>query len=144
AMERQADFPGRKPRRVSPERSTDMLLLEHDGLLLLHKRPPVGIWGGLWSLPETDDAHSWLAARGCVVASRRELASLTHTFSHFRLHIRPVHVQLEQPPAQVADVDARWYDPAATLALGLAAPVRRILENYMHEETAGAGDGTNG
>src|SRR5690606_18414520 len=33
AMERQADFPGRKPRRVSPERSTDMLLLEHDGLL---------------------------------------------------------------------------------------------------------------
>jgi A/G-specific adenine glycosylase len=29
-----------------------VLLIERGGEILFEKRPPLGIWGGLWSLPE--------------------------------------------------------------------------------------------
>ena len=51
-------LPGRKPRRDKPRRRTRMLVLrDADGRLLVQRRPPTGIWGGLWSFPEcADDA----------------------------------------------------------------------------------------
>ena len=30
------------------------MLENHCGEVLLQRRPPVGIWGGLWSMPEAD------------------------------------------------------------------------------------------
>ena len=59
ALSRQADFPGRKPKRELPEKSTRMLLIRNrDGEILLEKRPQSGIWAGLWSLPERHPAES--------------------------------------------------------------------------------------
>lgn len=45
-------FPGKKPRKVKPQRATLMLIVRHQDSVLLERRPPTGIWGGLWSLPE--------------------------------------------------------------------------------------------
>ena len=53
---RQAELPAARPRKALPERATVMLVLWHGGEILLLKRPPTGIWGGLWSLPESDSA----------------------------------------------------------------------------------------
>ena len=44
--------PGRTARRLSPRRQVAMLVVLSRGEVLLEKRPPTGIWGGLWSLPE--------------------------------------------------------------------------------------------
>ncbi len=144
---REAEFPARKPRRTLPERHADMLLLEYRGHILLQKRPPAGIWGGLWSLPETEDAQRWLAEHN-VRAAHDVLPSLTHTFSHFRLHIRPVHVRLANPPANVSDAESGWYDAAALPPLGLAAPVKKILERFAEcangNAENGERDGTHG
>lgn len=144
----QSGFPGRKPRVTLPEKNVDMLLLEHRGRVLLQKRPPAGVWGGLWSLPEAHAADDWLATHypGAVVCRHFEV--LTHTFSHFRLHIRPVHARLECAPPNVSDGESGWYPAGALPVLGLAAPVRRILqafadsvnENLNEEER----DGTHG
>jgi A/G-specific adenine glycosylase len=50
---RVAELPASKPRRDLPVRTTRMLLLRTmDGEVLLERRPPAGIWGGLWSFPE--------------------------------------------------------------------------------------------
>ena len=46
-------LPSPRPARWLPQRALRVLLLEHAGNLLLEKRAPVGIWAGLWSLPET-------------------------------------------------------------------------------------------
>src|SRR5690554_7293762 len=48
-------YPGSKPKKEKPEKTTWMLILEdNEGRILLERRPPSGIWGGLWSLPELD------------------------------------------------------------------------------------------
>lgn len=139
---RQMEFPGRKPKKTLPERNVDMLLIEHNGRLLLEKRPPAGIWGGLWSLPEADDGAALLRERfGDVVVT--ELPPFTHTFSHFRLHIRPLHTVIAKP-ASIGDRVNGWYDVASTPALGLAAPVKQILETFANERESGERDGTNG
>lgn len=139
----QTEIPGRKKRATLPERNIEMLLLEYRGKVLLEKRPSVGIWGGLWSLPETGDCTAWLAARS-VDAHVVELESFAHTFSHFRLHIRPMHVCLNDFPRNVTDAETGWYDAASPPALGIAAPVQRILETFSATKMNGERDGTHG
>lgn len=139
---RQADFPGRKLKKALPERFVDMLVIEHDGKVLLEKRPPTGIWGGLWSLPEADDGVAALQQQFAHVEITM-LPPLRHTFSHFRLHIRPLHAVVAKP-ASIGDRASGWYDVASTPALGLAAPVKQILEAFASERGNGERDGTNG
>ena len=56
-------YPASRPRRTLPVRESRVLLLcNAAGEVLLQRRPPVGIWGGLWSFPEVpadEDARQW-------------------------------------------------------------------------------------
>ena len=48
-------YPGRKPARTLPVRRVAMLVLQDEaGRVLLEKRPPSGVWGSLYSLPEVE------------------------------------------------------------------------------------------
>jgi A/G-specific adenine glycosylase len=126
-------FPAPKPRREVPVRQTRMLIVRSPaGDVLLERRPPVGVWGGLWSLPECGpgvDPTDWCRSRLGASPSRVEkLPTRRHCFSHFCLHIRPVVLDLASQPAVVADVEERlWSDPRRPGDLGLAAPVARLL-----------------
>ena len=53
-------LPHKKVKAKSPEFSCDMLLMRCGDFVLLQKRPSKAIWGGLWSLPESD----WRARDG--------------------------------------------------------------------------------
>ena len=130
---RQRDYPGRKPKKTLPQRAVRMLLVRNaSGELLLEQRPPAGIWGGLWGLPETapdTDPATWcrdvLASNARVL---RTLAARRHTFSHFHLDIEPVELCLDNPGLRVLEERGRvWYNPAHPLDLGLAAPVARLI-----------------
>ncbi|SFM77766.1 A/G-specific adenine glycosylase [Marinobacter zhejiangensis] len=128
-------YPGSKPKKEKPEKSTWMVILEDpDGRVLLEKRPASGIWGGLWSLPELDPA---LESDELAEACERSLglscqdvtiqAGFRHTFSHYHLHIRPALIAA-RPQARVADDnDRRWLYRDEALALGLPAPIRTLL-----------------
>ncbi len=132
---RQADFPGRKPRKDKPVRRTCFAILEdRDGRILLQKRPPAGIWGGLWSFPECSpetDVVAWIKqAFGSTVCDLRREAGLRHTFSHFHLDITPVRVVLAGSAEGVREQgDLRWIHPAEELTLGTAAPVKKLIES---------------
>lgn len=52
--QRTAELPVRKPKREQKEKHAVLLVLEHEGDILLEQRPDSGIWGGLLSLPELD------------------------------------------------------------------------------------------
>jgi len=74
-------FPGKKPKKDKPTKTTVMLLVQNEaGETLLEKRPPSGIWGGLWSLPEATDGELPKGTGESVMRFR-------HTFSHFHLDI---------------------------------------------------------
>jgi A/G-specific adenine glycosylase len=132
AQGRVAALPTPRPRKALPEKRVQMLLLLDRGELMLEKRPPSGIWGGLWSLPELPPEID--AAAGCTdryghtVTGSRVLPVLRHSFTHFRLSIRPVCLELQPRSPALAEPGRRWLNPAAALDAALPAPVRTLVE----------------
>ena len=130
---RVADFPGARPKRVVPRRSTCFLIIENAaGQVLLERRPPSGIWGGLWCFPEVQDENALaarLAALGLHNARiQQRLAVIAHSFTHFHLDIAPLRIAADAQACEVRDDAAlRWYSRADSTRIGLSAPVARLL-----------------
>ena len=128
-----ADYPTPKPRRVLPVRESRVLLLRNStGEVLLQRRPPVGIWGGLWSFPEVpvdqEPQHWCLTQLRCRVRRIDEWPKLRHTFSHFHLDLRPLVAQVKTLENAVLEGEGWvWYNSAQPDRIGLAAPVTRLL-----------------
>ena len=125
-------FPGKKPRKALPVRSTCMLLLiDAEDAVLLEQRPPTGIWGGLWRFPECpadSDPVQW--SRDHLHLQIRELQTLPglrHTFSHFHLDITPVLARAES--AGIMDSPQHiWYNSSRSAARGFPAPIKLLLD----------------
>ena len=136
----QARYPVARPRKSLPVRQvTFVLAREPGGSVLLEKRPPVGIWGGLWSLPEclpgTPVADWCLGRFGREPAEVWHLPVVRHTFSHFHLDITPALVAVQDPGLAVLDGDRTlWYNPAEPGAQGLPAPVARLIAQLNHDQ----------
>lgn len=126
------DYPGKKPKKTLPEKSVQLLMLRNPaGDLLLQQRPAQGIWGGLWSFPELAidaDAQEYVEDHYGKVIELEEWNSYRHTFSHYHLDITPVLVQLAKSPNAIGESANHWYNPHQPDALGLAAPVKKLLE----------------
>jgi A/G-specific adenine glycosylase len=121
-------IPVKRRRTGSPTRTVHWLLLaDAAGRVQLERRPPSGIWGGLWAPPAFDDRaalETAAAAAGADLLS--DEAAFTHVFTHFRLVVHPVRARVEMPSA-AADVARRWLTPEEALGLGLPTPVRTLL-----------------
>ena len=129
----QEEYPQKKPRKIKPHKQTLMLLHRYKDQVLLYRRPPTGIWGGLWSLPEVegvDDIEDW---QDRVLCSRRQTKSiaenvLRHQFTHFSLDISIAEITLETLPEKIADNEDMAFVAFNDLAeYGLPTPVRKIL-----------------
>ena len=134
ASGRQRELPAARPKKTVPTRSTWMLVLRDGASVLLERRPPSGIWGGLWSLPEAADEAS-LAERAQALGAARgfaRLAPITHTFTHFKLDIEPRCADLDPVPraggVQAADGETAWVPLAQIDDYGVPAPVRKLLD----------------
>ena len=129
----QADYPQKKPTRIKPHKRTLMLLHRCDQRILLWRRPPSGIWGGLWSLPEVDDAsaielwqQSFLVQTQSPSAIQRDV--IRHQFSHYSLDISLAIIELEQISGTIADGENyTWVEIDSFGDYGLPTPVRKIL-----------------
>ncbi|HSG60745.1 MAG TPA: A/G-specific adenine glycosylase [Pseudomonadales bacterium] len=134
ALDRVTDFPGKKPRKALPVKHTTMYIIaDPNGHILLKQRPPTGLWGGLWILPELDGLDDIQHHIG-EIDGHNPLPGLRHTFSHFHLDIDVVSVTLSKIHPQVMASDGQlWYNYHSPQAIGLAAPVVQLLDRY-HEE----------
>ncbi len=127
-------YPGTKPRKSLPVKATRMLLLKNElGHVLLLKRPPSGIWGSLWSLPEchhdVDIADFCHAQLGIEASGIKTSKVLRHSFSHFHLDITPITAHAcPSHHAVMASDDRVWYNSRQPASHGLPAPVKRLLE----------------
>ena len=136
ASGRQADFPAPRPKKTLPVRTVSMLLLANERHeLLLEKRPPAGIWGGLWSLPElATPGHvgQWCRDElGLEVRVTGSWPVLRHTFSHFHLDITPVQAEVTGRSQGIMEAaDRLWYKPGGNDERGLAAPVGKLIDRY--------------
>lgn len=128
---RTKDLPASKPRKTIPERKTTMLLLLQGDEILLEKRPPTGIWGGLWSLPEmneTEDAQTAAKLRyGVETELIEQLPVFIHTFTHFKLHITPLALRVTKTLPAAKQSGYIWLNKQDALGAALPTPIRNTL-----------------
>jgi A/G-specific adenine glycosylase len=97
-----------------------------DGAVWLEKRPPTGIWGGLYCLPVFDSAAEIDAAlAGAAHEGRREEPPFVHVLTHKDLHLHPVAVRLNGDALGARR--GSWMVPEQFGRLGLPAPIQRLL-----------------
>ena len=131
---RQRELPAARPKKAVPTRRTWMLVLRDGDAVMLEKRPPSGIWGGLWSLPEAADEAA-LATRAREFGGDgavSPLAPLTHVFTHFKLEIEPRLAEFDRSVGALAalrDADTAWVSVSDLDSFGVPAPVRKLLES---------------
>ena len=129
-------FPARRPALKISKKSFQMLiLLDGNGHVLLERRPPVGIWGGLWSLPADDDGRSIQQRLGLENHPLKSLTALQHQLTHIQMTIQPLIGHTEPDSGRVeCTPDQRWFSQQEWPALGLPRPVRHLLETYLENE----------
>lgn len=132
-------LPTPKPRKDSPVKQLFFLLLQdNEQHFLLEKRPPTGIWGGLWSLPEFDEfqqLQDWCLLRDLRIDAYQTLPSQRHTFSHYHLDYTPVLATTQNPINYVMEANQSvWYKADQINSLGLPTPIKRLLNQQYTEE----------
>jgi A/G-specific adenine glycosylase len=127
-------LPTPRPKKTIPHKCASLLLLMQGNEILLEKRPPAGIWGGLWCLPQFDDeasALAWCTRHGMSVASRMAMPEFTHTFTHFRLRIAPLRVDLRRKPAVAMEPGMAWLEVDNARRTAIPSPVRTLLDSFF-------------
>lgn len=135
----QSVLPTPRPKKMRPQRTAfAVLAVRDDGAVLLERRPPSGLWGGLWTFPQFEDrdaALTWLHAQNLTADAVEmsgesgtptdacRLQPYSHSFTHFDLTLHPIVVRLARRPELVADADRYcWYDSREPAQIGLAKP----------------------
>ena len=124
-------YPVKSRRALRGRRSHALLWLHWRGRFLLVQRPAKGVWAGLWSLPEFDDRDALDALAAQWPGHGQWLPTIEHALTHFDWALTPLCWQWPAravaPEGAWMDPQSRWQLPDEALALGLAAPMRRLL-----------------
>jgi A/G-specific adenine glycosylase len=128
-------LPKKKASRELPIRAATFLIVKCGQQILLYKRPPTGIWGSLWSLPEIAGAPEKGAIRAfckrqfqVLDTHYQKLPPFRHTFSHYHLDIFPVVIEIKKSPVRIMeDAQQIWYNPHKPDSIGLPKPVQLIM-----------------
>jgi A/G-specific adenine glycosylase len=133
AAGQQQAYPVKGRRALRGRRSHALLWLQWRGRWLLVQRPARGVWAGLWSLPEFDSGDALNALTAAWPGRGQWLPTIEHALTHFDWSLAPLHWQWPARGAAPAGdwlaPHSRWVLPEEALALGLAAPVRRLLQS---------------
>jgi A/G-specific adenine glycosylase len=130
------------PKTKKPPRVVDAvaLLVERDDKLLLVRRPPTGLWGGLWEPPwqpmaTTDAAAAARVAKACTglsLSNIQSLGSFDHVLTHRHMRFF-VYAARGRGRVKLAGYDAARWQPRPRLDAvgGVAAWTRRLLDKEM-------------
>ena len=136
-------LPTPKPRKERPERTAYAAILQRaDGAVLLERRPPTGLWGGLWTFPQFEEHDAALAWMEQWMEQRTGDGSLTtqvlppyaHSFTHFDLTLQPILVHDARERLGIADADRYcWYDARQPAKIGLAKPAVHLIRGLTEQ-----------
>ncbi|MEN9316338.1 MAG: A/G-specific adenine glycosylase, partial [Pseudomonadota bacterium] len=135
---RVAELPAPRPRKSLETRAVRMLVFRRGGEVLLERRPPSGVWGGLWSLPEMPDedapgldSSTQIAARaadlGLRVSAVEPLSAFVHVFTHFRLRVTPILVEVTTTGMTAESSPIVWLPMCDADGAALPTPVKGLL-----------------
>jgi A/G-specific adenine glycosylase len=136
-----AQLPARSPKAERPQRyAAAFVAIRADGAVLLRRRPPKGLLGGMLEVPSTEWGNRMpdpRSARGqAPFAGRwqRLAGDISHTFTHFHLRLevyRAERLALSQfgffEPSGLTPAGCDWYARADLGSLALPSVMRKIL-----------------
>lgn len=122
---RVGELPTPKPRTALPERTESFVFFCDGQRLLLERRPPEGLWGGLL-VPPTGELLTLAAQRGLRVRDIHPLPPLRHTFTHFRLSLQPM-LGLVDAPQTANEPGQEWLALDQAASAGVPTPIAKII-----------------
>jgi len=138
AESRQDRLPAPRPRTARPAREAWLVVAMRGGhKVLLERRPPSGIWGGLWGLPECPTrahAEQWCREHLSGAGTPRVAATVKHAFSHFDYQMRPLVVHCLGKAVLLRDDDRfRWYDAERPARVGVPKPIATLIARVTRD-----------
>ena len=125
------ELPTPRPRKAVPEKSSTMLIIAHAGEVLLEKRPPTGVWAGMWCFPELINGASprdvCRDRYGLETKPLKPWGVLQHGFTHFKLSITPQPITVQKKLARAAEPGVMWLSIKDALVAAIPKPVRELL-----------------
>ncbi|TXL12956.1 A/G-specific adenine glycosylase [Methylococcaceae bacterium HT4] len=119
-------------KKIPVKQSLFLIIINKDKQILLNKRAPTGIWGGLWSVPELashTELDAWLLTKPIVVTKKQFMETRRHTFSHYHLDYQPILLYVDNPINNVLEAEtALWYKHWQTKNIALPAPVKQLFD----------------
>ena len=127
------ELPSPRKKKQIPVRDCAWLVLHHERRVLLERRPPVGVWGGLWTFPESNGEIPKPVDRlhGCEIGDVRKGDEFEHAFTHFRMRIRPFYCEVRRLIPCAGESGRKWFDIATAAKAAVPAPVRTLLLGKM-------------
>jgi A/G-specific adenine glycosylase len=129
----QAELPTRKPKKLTPTKYASFLLEIKGDAILLERRVPTGIWGGLWCLPQIGAISSSKLPDEQRLLSDAKLDGFEHSFTHFKMSAQVFEkfvvddVRLDP----VRDLTQRWVKLGDLAEYGLPAPIKAYLTDLV-------------
>ncbi len=135
----QNDLPLRRQTKTLPHDTIAVGIVYKDGKILIGKRRPEGLLGGLWEFPggrkKRGESLKAAVARevkeetGVEVAVGRRLAIVKHTYSHFRITMHAFICDYVSGTARPLGCEqVRWVAPARLKRFAFPAANRKLIE----------------
>jgi A/G-specific adenine glycosylase len=101
-----------------------------DGCVWLSRRPDPGVWAGLYCLPLFDSEHALHQSISAGLQNQlHPLNSFTHVLTHKDLHLHAWRLEVPTRTLVTTQGDpGNWVSADAWPALGLPAPIRKLLQ----------------
>ncbi|MGK6318906.1 A/G-specific adenine glycosylase [Sphingomonas sp. DT-204] len=125
-------FPAKAAKKARPTRHGTIFWLERDGRVLLVRRPPKGLLGGMRALPSGDWAETPPGLAGAPAAAGWRVLEneVTHVFTHFRLECRLAAASIA---AQEVHAKGEWWPITDLAAAGLPTLFARAAQLFGRE-----------
>lgn len=132
--------PPRKQKKALPHHDIAVALVwREDGRLLIQRRPPEGLLGGLWEFPggkvEAGESMGEAAVRetreetGLEIRIRRPAGSVHHAYSHFRITLHAFHADVVGGELRTDGPEPRtWIEPDELADYAFPTANRRIID----------------
>lgn len=130
-------YPTKKVKKPIPIQHQQLLVLYNEqGYIYLEKRPPAGLWGGLWCLPslgEADCPLDFIRLNYDLSGETPEkLIAFKHRFSHFHLEINALSIKTQALGTLLSEKQGQWFAKDQINSLGLAKPTSKILSFHYN------------
>jgi A/G-specific adenine glycosylase len=134
--DRIAELPAPRKRKPLPLRRATWLVLQHQGAVLLERRPSPGIWGGLWVFPEgpADRLRTYCRTNFSVeISGAEKMPVIEHGFTHFRLDIQPIRCRVLRKIPEKGKAKRFWLDIEDAAGAAVPAPVKALLSGLRDQ-----------